>query len=185
MSSAPVGPSGTAGGWLQECLASWDRFWFAPRNPATLSLMRILVGSMLVYTHAVWTLELNTFVSPLGIFDARYSGEFHGNSPYAWTHFMWLDDSPAWVWGTHFLALAVMLAFAAGFWTRASGLLSALLVISYAHRAGGLCLAWIKSTGFCRCIWRWVPAVPCIRSTPGGSAAGQPAMPPGSDRCRR
>ena len=39
----------------------WNRFWFTPSDPATLGLIRILAGAMLLYTHVVWTLGLERF----------------------------------------------------------------------------------------------------------------------------
>ena len=123
-------------GYLGRWLEGWDRFWFTPANPATLCLIRILAGSMLVYTHLVWTLELPTFFSTDGIFGAGYSRTFSGNSPFVWSHFFWLD-SPLWMWSTHVLSLLTLVAFTIGLATRITGLLSFLIVVSYAHRAGG------------------------------------------------
>ena len=40
---------------------AWNRFWFAPADPTTLCLIRVLAGLMLFYTHAVWTLDLDAF----------------------------------------------------------------------------------------------------------------------------
>jgi hypothetical protein len=120
--------------WANDVADAWNRFWFQPRDAATLSAMRIAVGAMLVYTHLVWTLELEAFLGADGLFDARYRREFFGGSPFAWTHFA-LSDSSLWLWGSHLAALAVMIAFMAGACTRVTSILSALLVISYAHRA--------------------------------------------------
>jgi hypothetical protein len=39
----------------------WNHFWFTPQDPATLGLIRILVGTMLFYTHVVWSLDLEGF----------------------------------------------------------------------------------------------------------------------------
>ena len=46
--------------------AAWDRFWFTPRDPLTLGLMRLLVGGMLVYTHLVWGSNLPAFFGSQG-----------------------------------------------------------------------------------------------------------------------
>ncbi len=134
--------------WLDSWRDGWNRFWFSPRSPATLSLMRILVGMMIVYTHAAWTLELNTFVSPQGVFDIQHASEFYGGSPFAWSHVTWFPGSAAWLWGTHALALVVMTGFMLGFQTRVCGILSALFVISYAHRAGGALFGLDQINGF-------------------------------------
>ena len=43
---------------------AWDRFWFTPQQPHTLALIRIFGGAMLLYTHLVWTLNLEAFLGP-------------------------------------------------------------------------------------------------------------------------
>lgn len=45
----------------QGVVGGWNRFWFAPSDPATLGMIRILAGAMLLYTHCVWSLGLNDF----------------------------------------------------------------------------------------------------------------------------
>lgn len=122
--------------WLGNWVTLWNRFWFTPGEHATLCVMRIFVGVMLLYTHAVWTLELPTFFSSAGVFGLEYRTAYDGGSPFVWSHFSWFD-SPAWMWGTHYVALLVLLAFTLGAWTRVTSILSFLIVVSYANRAGG------------------------------------------------
>ena len=33
--------------WFRECSEGWDRFWFTPRQPHTLAVIRIATGAML------------------------------------------------------------------------------------------------------------------------------------------
>src|SRR5205823_1112765 len=47
-------------------IAGWNRFWFTPSDPATLGLIRILAGSMLFYTHLIWSLDLESFFGTPG-----------------------------------------------------------------------------------------------------------------------
>ena len=61
-----------------EALGGWNRFWFAPTDPATLCLLRVLVGSMLFYTHLVWSLDLAGFFSPAGRLPVEFVRTFHG-----------------------------------------------------------------------------------------------------------
>ena len=98
--------------------------------------MRILVGLMLVYTHLVWTLELETFFSDGGVFNREYSKVFMRDSQFVWSHFFW-SDALVWRWGTHILSLLVLVAFTLGFLTRWTSILSFLIVVSYANRAMG------------------------------------------------
>jgi hypothetical protein len=98
--------------------------------------MRILVGSMLLYTHAVWTLELETFFSAASAIPTSYRTMLYEGSRAAWSHFDW-SDSAYWLWGSHAVALVAMFLFTIGFWTRWTGVLSFLFVVSYANRATG------------------------------------------------
>ena len=91
----------SAWGWLGERVrrgaADWDRFWFTPVSPSLLGILRILVGGMVLYTHAVWTLGLSTFFSDDGVLPRAYSRALYADSWTHWTHFDWLGSSNA-VW---------------------------------------------------------------------------------------
>lgn len=115
---------------------AWNRFWFTPRAVDTLALMRILVGSMVLYTHAVWTLELPAFFSADGMLPTEYRQMLTAETSYAWSHFDW-SDSVAWLWGSHAVALLVMALFTLGVWTRWTAWLTYLFVVSYANRSIG------------------------------------------------
>ena len=53
--------------YLRRWADAWNQFWFSPRDSVVLALLRILAGSIVFYTHLVWTLELNTFLGPDGL----------------------------------------------------------------------------------------------------------------------
>ena len=55
--------------WGREVARAWDRFWFTPQQPHTLALIRIFGGAMLLYTHLVWTLDLEAFFGPKQLAD--------------------------------------------------------------------------------------------------------------------
>ena len=114
----------------------WNQFWFEKRAANTLAVMRVLVCSMVFYTHFVWTLELPAFFSDNGVLPAEYRGLFQWETSYAWSHFEWLQGD-AWMWVSHCAGLLVLLLFLVGWQTRFTGFLSFLLVVSYANRATG------------------------------------------------
>ncbi len=114
----------------------WNEFWFTPASPSLLGILRIAVGSMLVYTHAVWSLELSTFFSNAGVLSRSYSQHLYQGSWVMWTHFDWLPTTTA-MWIAHGVALLVMLMFTIGLFSRLTSVLSFLLAVSYAHRATG------------------------------------------------
>lgn len=114
---------------------AWNEFWFHPRQPLTLGLMRIFVGMIVFYTHAVWTLELTTFLGQGGMLAPDFRELLYGSSM-AWSHLDWFA-SPSALMAMHVLGLIIMAMFTVGIWTRWTSVLTALLVISYANRATG------------------------------------------------
>lgn len=119
--------------WFREAWQGWDEFWFKPSDPATLSLIRILAGAMIVYTHLVWTLGLDRFFASDSMLTIDFVQQYHG-TPWAWSYLYYVPDGAA-LWITHFLALGVLVAFWIGFQTRITGILTALIIISYVNRA--------------------------------------------------
>jgi hypothetical protein len=128
-------------GYLREVsqgsLANWNRFWFTPADPATLGLIRILAGAMLLYTHAVWTLGLTDFfgrsswASPNAVNVAM-----QGASGYTWSYF-WLIKSPAVLWMAHIAALIVFALLTLGLVSRVVSVLAYLAAVAYVNRAPG------------------------------------------------
>jgi hypothetical protein len=121
--------------YCNKWICGWDRFWFTPSDPATLGFLRICVGSMLLYSHLVWTIDLMAFFGPDGIFSTEFLRIFHGTQA-AWSHFNWID-SPSTIWTVHIVALVVFACFAAGVFTRITGWLAFLFMVSYCNRASG------------------------------------------------
>lgn len=124
----------------------WNQFWFSPTDPATLCLLRILAGSMLVYTHAVWTVDLLGFFGTEGRLPASFVQSLHG-TPYAWSH-LFAIQSPTLLWITHLAALLVLILFTLGLWTRWTSIGACLITISYAHRAAGALFGLDQINGF-------------------------------------
>ncbi len=48
--------------WIAGYARSWDQFWFTPRLPYTLGLLRILTGAFLLYSHMVLASDLDSFL---------------------------------------------------------------------------------------------------------------------------
>lgn len=122
--------------WFTAWSTWWDALWFTAAPTRLPALLRVMAGSLIFYTHLVWSLELRTFFGRDGVLPVDYRQLLGNGRTWAWSHFDWLP-SDQWLWPVHIAGLAVMLAFAAGLWTRATSILTALLVISYANRATG------------------------------------------------
>lgn len=122
--------------YIAQVAAGWNNFWFRSADCATLAVMRICVGLLLLYTHLVWTLELPTFFSEQGVLPSAYRQGLQGRAGGAWSHFD-VSSSTIWLYGSHIFALSVFGLFTIGMWTRVTGVLAAAFVISYANRATG------------------------------------------------
>lgn len=115
----------------------WNRFWFTPTDPATLGLIRILGGSMLFYTHLVWSIDLTGFMGEQGRFSADLVDRMHQGSEFAFSYLWLFDGNPGMLWMVHTAALAILLMFTLGFYSRITSVLAFIIAVSYAHRAPG------------------------------------------------
>jgi hypothetical protein len=121
--------------WIDSFVAGWNRFWFTPADPATLGLIRILAGSMLLYTHAVWGLALDDFFGPHGWLAPNAVRAALGDS-YTWSYLWWIE-SPMLLRVAHLAALAVLALFTLGLFSRLTSILAFVITASYAGRAHG------------------------------------------------
>jgi len=125
--------------YVAEAWQAWSRFWFAPKDPATLSLIRLLAGSLLFYTHLVWSLDLQAFLGPDGWLPVDYLRTIHtlpGDQQAQWSvwSLFFLIKPPWLLWCVHVFALLVFLCLMLGLFSRAMATLAFLLAVSYAHR---------------------------------------------------
>src|SRR3990172_11563306 len=112
-------------GYIAGAWEAWNEFWFSPTNPATLSFIRVLAGAMLLYTHAVWTLDLEAFFGPHGWLPPRLMHDVHQymnggpDSPtrLIWTHFDYVQSTTM-LWAVHLGALVVFFLLMVGFFSR-------------------------------------------------------------------
>jgi hypothetical protein len=111
---------------------AWRRFWLAPEDPIKVCLLRWLAGGMILYTHLVWSIDLADFFSSTGWQSAELVRELQRDE---WAASLWwlVGDSQLWLF--HLSCVAVLLMFWIGLFTRATSILTYLIVVSYANRA--------------------------------------------------
>src|SRR5262245_39258501 len=113
------------GAWFKSAIRGWDAFWFTPAPPHTLALIRILGGAMLLYTHAVWTIDLQAFLgrdSWLNAPTVALMNQDPAGRNFAWSYLYYVD-SPAALWTLHITGLIVFAMLTAGLFTRVSSVL--------------------------------------------------------------
>jgi len=133
---APSSLAAAARSWARDVLAGWNRFWFAPSDPATLGLIRILAGAMLFYTHLVWSLDLTAFVGPHSWLPADAVGRLQEGT-WSWSYLWWIEDSPAMLWTAHLAGLAIFAMLTVGLFTRVAAILSVIVALAYVLRLPG------------------------------------------------
>lgn len=111
---------------------SWDRFWFTPVDSFNTSVIRILAGCMLLYTHLIWGTRLDEFFSRDGWNSQAYLSSMQADT-LAWSFWWYVPD--AWLSPVHYACCTVVLAFALGFMTRTTSILSWLIAVAYSHRS--------------------------------------------------
>jgi hypothetical protein len=153
MSNRTPAPSG-----IPAFIAGWDWFWFTPRNPTTLGLIRIFTGLVILYVHASYSFGLMEYVHPTKGWLGREATEYSrykidtfnvrndwnppwqdpdyrlSSGQYTWSVFFHLEDDAA-IWAVHLFILLVMFLFTLGLWTRVTGVLSWIGALQFVERA--------------------------------------------------
>jgi hypothetical protein len=133
--------------YLGEVWEAWNTFWFTPTSPSTLSAIRVLAGLMLLYTHLVWSMDLNGFFGENGYLPQQLMHESHlssndpdgPNGPQSgaerlmWSHFNYVHSSKM-MWTIHSIALVVFFLLTIGLFSRVMAVLAYLFAVSYANR---------------------------------------------------
>ncbi len=120
-------------GYFSALWQAWNRFWFTPTDPATLSFIRLLAGGLLLYTHFIWSFDLTGFIGPEGYTPLSYMESVADREWSVWSVFQWIG--PTWLlWSVHIFALVVFAMLFFGLFSRVAAVLAYLLAVSYAQR---------------------------------------------------
>ncbi len=121
--------------WIQDFVGGWDRFWFTPRLPQTLAIIRIGCGAMLVYVHVIWAIFATDFMGESAWIDNATIRELH-NAQWAWS-WLWYIDSPLLLRLHELLAIIFCTAMMLGFLTRIATPLAWWFTLMTCHRMTG------------------------------------------------
>ncbi|HEX3728063.1 MAG TPA: hypothetical protein VHV08_17550 [Pirellulales bacterium] len=109
----------------------WTRFWFTPSDPTTLSLVRLLVGVLVVYLHATLAPDLIAFFGSDGLLSWEVIAPIEADAFTFWNYF----QSPGELWTVYLVGLVLLVCFAAGWWTRWTSILALIVFLSDINRA--------------------------------------------------
>ncbi len=115
----------------QSVAADWNKFWYTPAKPNLLGLIRIMTGTMLIYTHAVWGLALRDFFSDSAWLSPAMMRRVQGSQ---FVYSFWYLVPDGWIWPAYAFSMIVFVLFTLGLFTRVTSILSFLATVSYANR---------------------------------------------------
>lgn len=116
---------------------AWNRFWFLPSDPLTLSVIRVLAGLIAFYTVLTFTPDLITFFGPNGLLGRENISRMQEPSYFSFSYF-WLFDDPVQLQAAHWLGLTVVGMFTLGLFTRVTSVLALIVLLAYFHRGFAL-----------------------------------------------
>jgi uncharacterized membrane protein YphA (DoxX/SURF4 family) len=111
---------------------AWTAFWFTPLDPLSLGVCRTLVGSMMLYSHLVWGLNLEGFFGPEGWQSQEAMQSFFAED---WLPSLWWHVPAEQLRVVHLLCVVPLAMFALGILTPVSSLLALAVTISNSNRA--------------------------------------------------
>jgi hypothetical protein len=127
---------GYFGDLIESFGGGWNRFWFRPSGPLPCSVLRMAVGLLVVVHLLLLTVQLDRWYARDGLLppeSVRTLIVAGGESRYYHlSYFNYLGPIPT--RAAHALAIALAAAFAAGLFTRITGLLTLTALLSYMHR---------------------------------------------------
>jgi hypothetical protein len=116
---------------------AWNRFWFLPSDPLTLSVIRVLAGLIAFYTVLTFTPDLITFFGPHGLLALENISRMQEPTYFSFSYF-WLFDDPVQLQVAHWIGLTVLGMFTLGLFTRVTSVLALVVTLAYFHRGFAL-----------------------------------------------
>ena len=121
--------------WGSDCASAWDQFWFTPRLPTTLAVMRIACGAMLAYVHIVWASVIRDFLGGESWMSAEVVRQLHRND-WTWS-WLWYTESSSLLYLHQMVAIVASLMMACGLLTRIATPLAWWMTLMVCHRLTG------------------------------------------------
>lgn len=118
--------------WTEHVGNAWNQFWFAPRDPYALSVLRIITGITTCWWFLVWTFDLQRMFGPKGLLPLETMIDWRGGRGIPLLDFAGNSTT---LWIIHSLALVCAVMYTIGLFTRITSVLTAVFLISYLWRA--------------------------------------------------
>jgi hypothetical protein len=131
----------------QASIDRWNRFWFSSTDAAPLALIRIAIGLLLLYSHAVWALNSGSFFGADAWLNNSAVSAIQPEG-YAASALWWVDNSPSLMALVHGVALLNAVLLTVGLWSRVAAPVAFLLTASFANRNPAALYGFDQVLGF-------------------------------------
>lgn len=127
----------------QDAVESWNRFWFSPRRPYSVSVLRIIAGIAAIVFFLNWSQDLVAWFGADGLFPvglrndltaARITAINMGPRPAIRVSPIDFLNQPALLYAFHALAILFSIAMTVGFFSRIATVGVFFMVLSYVTR---------------------------------------------------
>ena len=122
--------------WADAFGQGWNRFWFTPASPLPCAVLRVLVGVIVVALLLTFTADLDRWFSRdafLSQANIRSLINADPESPFFhFSYFSYLTPLEAAI--AHWVAIGVAVLFTVGAFTRITGAITLIALLSYIHR---------------------------------------------------
>jgi hypothetical protein len=150
---------------IQRSGEGWNRFWFTPSDPFTLSVIRLLTGIVALALYLSYRPDLAGWFGPDGILSENAMLKFR--SAPLFSVFDYADSTSA-LWFCFWAGAAAIAAFTLGLFTRITSILALLAVLSILHRGPVLGRPVDDILTIVMFYFASRPRVPRCHSMPGG-----------------
>lgn len=110
----------------------WTRFWFTPRDPTTLGVIRILTAAVALALYLSYLPDLQRFFGPGGLLSRDAMLQLRDKVP-VFSIFDYATSTTA-LWVLYWLGAAAIAAMLLGLFTRVTSILALVAVLSLIHR---------------------------------------------------
>ncbi|HEX3999820.1 MAG TPA: hypothetical protein VHX65_14815 [Pirellulales bacterium] len=110
----------------------WNRFWFAPRDPLTLGMIRILTAAMAIALYLTYLPDLTRLFGPDGLLSRDAMLDMRDRVP-VFSTFDWARSTAA-LWIFYWAGAAALAAMLVGLFTRVTSVLALVAVLSLIYR---------------------------------------------------
>ena len=111
---------------------AWNRFWFTPCDPFTLSVLRVLTAGVALALYLSYIPDLEQWFGPDGMLSENSMLRLRGTVP-VFSIFDFANTSTS-LWVFFWLGAAALAMFLVGLFTRVTGILALVAVLSLIHR---------------------------------------------------